>query len=391
MKHSRKRWMNNSPIHNRITNDLETRRRDGLFRNVASYSMTTTPVIDCSTNSYLGLHTNEEIAHAALLLAANKMSGNLASRLIAENSDLYRQLELEIADWEQTETALVFTSGYAANVGLIQALCTRSTEVFADRLNHASLYDGIRLSGCKLTRYHHCDMIDLQRRLQTSKASEKLIITDTVFSMDGDCAPLCDIAELARSHNAMVMVDEAHATGMFGKNGSGLVEASGTADAIDIRMGTLSKAIAGFGGYVAVSAALRDYIVNFSRSFIYSTGLPHPVLAHNLAAIRYLRAHPGLGTAVVRSAALMREALEGIGFSTRPGTTQIIPCYTGNEQEAVALSSYLKDRTILVPAIRPPTIPKGTARLRFSWSALCDNETREVIISHLKQWKKEHA
>ncbi len=372
-------------------NDLETRRREGLFRKVAYNNGRTSCGIDCSTNSYLGLHANNEIARDTLLLAANKMSGNLASRLIADSSDLYRQLEMEIADWEQTETALVFTSGYAANVGIIQALCTRSTEVFADRLNHASLYDGIRLSGCKLTRYRHCDMADLQRRLQASDASEKMIITDTVFSMDGDCAPLCAIAELACSFNAMVMVDEAHATGMFGKTGSGLVEATGTADAIDIRMGTLSKAIAGLGGYVAVTSALRDYFVNFSRSFIYSTGLPHPVLAHNLATIRYLRAHPGLGAAVVKSADRMREALERIGFSTRPSTTQIIPCYAGNEQEAVALSSYLKDRTILVPAIRPPTVPKGTARLRFSWSALCDDETREVIISHLQQWKTEHA
>ncbi|MBN1578643.1 MAG: 8-amino-7-oxononanoate synthase [Chitinispirillaceae bacterium] len=383
--------MNSSPINNRVVEQLEERRRNGLFRSIAPFFIPAPDLMDCSTNSYLGLHANAEVAREAALLTGNQLSGNLASRLIAGTSALYRQLEKEIAEWEKTETALVFTSGYAANLGIIQALCTRSTEVFADRLNHASLYDGIRLSGCRLARYSHCDMADLKKLLHQSTAPEKLIITDTVFSMDGDLAPLCDIGDLARSSGAMVMVDEAHATGMFGGNGSGLVEATGTAGAIDVRMGTLSKAIAGLGGYVATSAALHDYFVNFSRSLIYSTGLPHPVLAHDLAAIRYVRQHPGIGAAVVRSADRMREELVRIGFATGPGTTQIIPCFVRDEQEAIALSSWLKARNIIVPAIRPPTVPKGSSRLRFSWSTLSGDDARETIIAHLQQWRKEHA
>ncbi|MBN1308809.1 MAG: 8-amino-7-oxononanoate synthase [Chitinispirillaceae bacterium] len=383
--------MKSSPFHNRIADQLDERRAKGLFRSIPPFAASPSNRIDCSTNSYLGLHANEEVGREASRLTGERLSGNCASRLIADHSDLYRQLESEIAQWEGTETALVFTSGYTANLGVIQALCTRSTEVFADRLNHASIFDGIRLSGATLIRYGHCDMAELKKCLQQSTAPEKLIITDTVFSMDGDRAPLCDIADLGRSFGALVMVDEAHATGMFGENGSGLVEATGTAKAIDIRMGTLSKAIAGLGGYVATSVRFRDYFVNFCRSLVYSTGLPHAVLAHNLAAIRYLREHPRLGAAVVKSAALLREAFERIGFSTGPATTQIIPCFVGDERETVALSTWLRAHGVIAPAIRPPAVPKSTSRLRFSWSALCGDEARTTISVHLQQWKSEHV
>ena len=219
--------MNSSPILDRITKQLEERRRTGLFRSIKPPSDVPSDVIDCSSNSYLGLHSNESVGRETARLTDKRLSGNCSSRLIADRSDLYRQLESEIAQWEGTETALVFTSGYAANLGIIHALCTRETEVFVDRFNHASIYDGIRLCGCRFSRYLHSDMADLKKKLRESQAPEKLIVTDTVFSMDGDLAPLSDIAELARSHNTLVMVDEAHATGMFGKKGSGLVEAHG--------------------------------------------------------------------------------------------------------------------------------------------------------------------
>ncbi len=377
-----------SPIYNRIVEKLEERRKNGLFRTIKPVSEAMSDVIDCSSNSYLGLHLNETVASEALRLSGNRLSGNCSSRLIADRSNLYRELENEIASWEETECALVFTSGYTANLGVIQALCTPESEVFTDQLNHASIYDGIRISGCKMSRYNHNDMEHLENLLRHSDAAEKLIVTDTVFSMDGDIAPLADIADLAVRYNALVMVDEAHAAGIFGSKGSGIVEQTGTAEAIAIRMGTLSKAVAGLGGYVAVSHRLRDYLINFCRPLIYSTGLPHSVLAHNLAAIRYIRANPELGPSLLRSAAKFREALLKAGFSCGSGTTQIIPCYVRDEREAVELSSFLRQHNIIVPAIRPPTVPKGTARLRFSWSILHDDNTCDRIISLLKEWKK---
>jgi len=359
-----------------------------MFRSVKAF--TDKPSIDLSTNSYLALHDNAEILDDARSLTGATVCGNLASRLVAEHSSLYSILEQEIADWEKTESALVFSSGYAANAGIIQALCTRDTEVYCDRLNHASIYDGIALSGCKLIRYHHNDMSDLQNKLSVSHAKEKLIITDTVFSMDGDKAPLADIVELAQKCNAMVMVDEAHATGIFGHNGSGLVEATGTQDYIDIRMGTLSKALAGLGGYFAGTNLLRDYFVNFSRSFVYSTGLPHASLAFTLATIRYIRKNPGLGQLLLTKAEQLREKINEAGFSTLDSSTQIIPCIVKSKDEALLLSAFLNDQGITAPAIRPPTVPEGLSRIRISCHLGLTDTDEHLLIDQLKRWKQSH-
>lgn len=380
--------MYTTPIHDRIEKELKGRKEKNLLRNIAlPPSIKREKLIDCSTNSYLGLHEKEEIHQETLLLTGKQTHGNLASRLIACKSDLYSQLEKEIAEWEGSERALVFSSGYSTNIGVIQALCSRSTEVFCDKLNHASIYDGIKLSGCKLIRYKHCDMFDLREKIRASKTTEKIIITDTIFSMDGDKAPLCDIAEIALTYKALVIVDEAHATGIFGENRSGVVEESGTQEVIQIRIGTLSKAIAGMGGYVATSSLFVNYFVNFSRSFIFSTALPHSVIAHNLAAIRYIRNHPELGKTLLDSAQNMRQKLEKIGFSTKPSVSQIIPIYTKDAEEALSLSSYLRAKNIIIPAIRPPAVPEGTSRLRLSWNLLITEEDSEKIIYYLTKWK----
>lgn len=377
-----------TPIHQRIEKELDERKEKILFRVNAPYlPEKEDKIIDCSTNSYLGLHKKEEVCTQALLLIGKQTYGNLASRIIHCESPLYSQLEKEIAEWEETETSLVFSSGYLTNLGVILALCNRSTEVFCDRLNHASIYDGIKLSGCKLIRYKHCDISDLKEKIKSSNAIEKVIITDTIFSMDGDKVPLVDIAEIAYKYKALVIVDEAHATGIFGKKGSGVVEETGTKDIIQIRIGTLSKAIAGMGGYVATSHFFRDYFVNFSRSIIFSTALPHSVLAYNLAAIRYIRSHPELGKNLLSSAEWMRNKLEKNGFSTKPSVSQIIPIYTKDPDEAISLSSYLRAKNIILPAIRPPAVPEGTSRLRLSWSLLLTREDGDKIIYYLTKWK----
>lgn len=380
--------MNNTPLYDRIERSLKERTSQSMFRSVKTF--TGRPSIDLSTNSYLALHDNAAILDTARSLTGTNVCGNLASRLVAEHSSLYSMLEQEIADWEKTESALVFSSGYAANVGIIQAICNRDTEVYCDRLNHASIYDGIALSGCKLIRYRHNDMSDLQNKLSFSHAKEKLIITDTIFSMDGDRAPLADIVDLAHKHNAMIMVDEAHATGIFGQNGSGLVEATGTQDHIDIRMGTLSKALAGLGGYFAGTNLLRDYFVNFSRSFVYSTGLPHASLAFTLATIRYIRKNPGLGQSLLTKAEQLREKIKATGFSTLDSSTQIIPCIVTSKDEALLLSAFLNDNGITAPAIRPPTVPEGLSRIRISCHLGLSETDEHLLIDLLKRWKKSH-
>jgi 8-amino-7-oxononanoate synthase len=376
----------------RIEKELDERKASGLLRNIPKAPLGTKDgMIDLSTNSYLALHANSDVAAAAQELAHTTFNGNLASRLISETSPLAAVLETELAAWKKTESALLFNSGYAANVGIIQALCTRDTAVFCDRLNHASIIDGIRLSSCMFHRYRHCDMADLKRLLAASKAEEKLIVTDTVFSMDGDCAPLAEIAGLAKTFGCCIMVDEAHATGVFGPTASGLVEALGLADAIDIRMGTLSKAVAGVGGFFAGSALVRDYLVNHARSLIYSTALPHAAYAFDLAAVRHIRAHPNAGAKLLETALLFREKLRSIGIDTLASTTQIIPCLVGDDTKAMALSAFLRKRGILAPAIRPPTVPKGSARVRFSIHLDFSSDREETVVAALKEWKRTHG
>jgi 8-amino-7-oxononanoate synthase len=381
-----------APLRERLSRELDERRGQGLFRSFpASGDHQAGASIDLSTNSYLDLHKNAEIRSEALRLAKGDLSGNLASRLISETSPLFRELETELAAWKGTETALLFNSGYAANLGILQALCRRDTAVFSDRLNHASLIDGMLLSGCRIHRYHHGDMADLKNRLEASDAVEKIIVTDTVFSMDGDVAPVADICVCAKDHGAMVMVDEAHATGIFGATGSGIASLSGCADAIDIRMGTLSKAIAGLGGFFAGSTLVRDYLVNHSRSLIYSTGLPHSVIAWDLAAVRHLRQHPEKGAELLRIAEKFRSGIRDLGFDTLRSTTQIIPCCVGDAMQASQLSRFLRERGIIAPGIRPPTVPRGSSRVRFSVHLGLTEHEITTVLSALKEWKSRHG
>jgi 8-amino-7-oxononanoate synthase len=380
-----------TPLHDRISDSLEKRKSGGLLRAIPDPLPHHHHFVDFSTNSYCALHNDLDVADAAKQLTDGSFSGNLASRLIADTSPLAGALEAELAAWKHTECALLFNSGYAANTGVLQALCTRDTEVFCDRLNHASIVDGILLSGAKLNRYRHTDMADLRDRLKASGAKEKIIVTDTVFSMDGDRAPLADICELAVSHHCFVMVDEAHATGIFGASGSGLVEALGVADAVDVGIGTLSKTVAGLGGFFAGSRLLRDYFVNNARSLIYSTALPHSVIAFDLASVCFLRTHPELGSQLLIMAQEFRSRLRELGYDTGLSTTQIVPCIIGTEGAAMELSIFLRERGIIAPAIRPPTVPKNSSRIRFSVHLGLSTDDEAKLYAALKAWKVLHG
>lgn len=323
--------------------------------------------VDFSSNDYLGLSS-----HPALVAAAKKALerfgvGAGASRLMSGNLTIHHELEEEVAAFKGAESALVFNSGYQANLGIIPALLGRRDLVLADHLCHASQLDGALLSRAALVRFRHNDPGHLSELLGKHRGEFRrcLVMTESVFSMDGDRAPLGPLLELSRRHRCLFLVDEAHATGVFGPQGRGCVEAEGLSGEVDLVMGTFSKALGGFGGYLAASRTIVDFLVNSARSFIYSTALPAPVIAANLAALRLCLSGEAHGEDLLLRAAAFRDALRAKGWVVG-GDSQIVPVVVGESGRAISLSGYLAERGYLVLPVRPPTVPEGSARLRFS-------------------------
>ena len=314
-------------------------------------------VLNFSSNDYLDLANHPRLKEKAREAIDRFGCGATASRLMAGTTDLHEELEARLAAFEGAEAALVFGSGFLANLGAIGALVGRDDAVFSDRLNHASIVDGILLSGAKLRRYRHCDCDDLEFLLRQSQARRKLVVTDSVFSMDGDVAPIAEIAALCDSNGAMLMVDDAHATGVF---------AAAPSRGATVQMGTLSKALGSYGGFVAGSNLLRDLLTNRARSFIYTTALPPACAGSALAALELLEEQPGIGEELLRRAEGFRSALRRLGLDTLGSCSQIVPVMAGGNEKAVAWSEALAEAGILAVAVRPPTVPAGTARLRLS-------------------------
>ena len=319
----------------------------------------------CS-NNYLGLAAHPALAAAAAAALHESGVGAGASRLISGSMRVHRILEERFAAWKGTEAALAFPTGYHANIGAITALVRRGDAVFSDELNHASLIDGCRLSGAAVHVYPHNDVDALDRLLRDSDAAHKLVVCDTVFSMDGDVAPLAEICSVADRHAASVMVDEAHGTGVLGDSGAGLVEQLGLHDRVDVQMATLSKALGAAGAVVCASQAVIDLLVNRARSFIYTTGLPPAVAAAALTAVDLVQREPERRAAVRENAQRLRAGLAALGYDVPPGATPISPVLLGESATAMRLSRALLDQGVYVQAIRPPTVPPGTARLRVT-------------------------
>jgi len=320
----------------------------------------------CS-NNYLGLATDERLKQVARDATEIYGCGATGSRLISGNTEPHRALEQAIASYKGTQAALVFASGYHANLGAVTALVEAGDAIFSDALNHASLIDGARLSRAEILVYPHRDVEDLESKLRSrSSARRKLILTESVFSMDGDIAPLRDIAFLARKYGALLLVDEAHATGLFGPTGAGLVEALELQLTVDIQMGTFSKAFGSLGGYLAASKDLIDYFVNRSRSFIFTTGLPPGVLAASTEAVRISRSEPARRQALWRNMETLHSGLREMGFELGPTQSQILPLLLYDMRRTMAACRFLLRRGIFVQGIRPPTVPPGTARLRIT-------------------------
>ena len=338
-------------------------------------------VILLGSNNYLGLSMHPIVVEAAATAVRKYGTGASASRLMSGNCHLYTELEAKIAEAKGTEAALVFGSGYLANIGTIPVLASESDLILSDALNHASIIDGCRLSQATKQIYRHCDVEHLESLLaQSMKFRHRLIVTDGVFSMDGDIAPLPEICGLAEQYDATVMVDDAHSLGILGETGGGTIEHFGLENRGVIQMGTLSKAIGGLGGYVAGSTALIDFLINRARGFIFTTGLPPATLAGASAAIDVIRSNPELRQRLFSNVLLLKNALLERGFQLLPSQTQILPLILGTAEVASRFAEVLLSHSVYAPAIRPPTVPEGTSRLRISVIASHTTEDLETAV-----------
>jgi len=358
---------------NWLADEIADIKNRGLYRRLSTIDSAQTPriikdgkeLILLSSNNYLGLNTHPKVKKAALEALEHYGTGAGGSRLTTGNTELYNSLEEKIARFKDAEDALVFSTGYMANIGIISALMYKGSLILSDELNHASIIDGCRLSRALVKVYPHRDTSCIEKSLRASKHSKKLIVTDGVFSMDGDIAPLPEIVELGEKYDAMVMVDDAHATGVLGKHCRGTPDHFNVD--VDINMGTLSKALASIGGYVAGSSELIDYLRNRARPFIYSTALPPPAVAAAKAAIEVIE-DENPSKKLWQNIAIYKKGLTDMGFPIN-SETQIIPILTGETEKTIQAAAELERLGVFAQGIRPPTVPFGRGRIRTSLMA----------------------
>ena len=358
-----------------LTARLARVRENGLYRVLrpidgaqdAVVSLDGHDVLLFSSNNYLGLANHPTLKRAAAEAIERFGCGSGASRLISGSMAVHHELEARLAALKKTEAALVFPTGYHANVGVLSALMGPGDTILSDGLNHASIIDGCRLSRAEVRVYPHGDTQALDALLAACPPSgQRLIVTDTVFSMDGDLAPLAELVELARRHDAWLMVDEAHATGVFGPCGGGLVEQAGLVKRVDIHMGTLGKALGGIGAYVAGSRELVDWLVNRARSFIYTTGMPPAAAASALAALDLVEREPERRQRLWDNTRFLSDGLRGLGYRIGDSRSQILPVIIGDARQTMALAEATLRRGVFAHGIRPPTVPEGTSRIRVT-------------------------
>ena len=360
---------------------LEELRGKGLFRRLrlidgpqgARVLLDGRPVMLLCSNNYLGLADHARVRGAAAEAAMRWGTGAGASRLISGNMTLHRHLEGKLAEFERTESALLFGSGYLANTGVISALAGRGDVVYSDELNHASIIDGCRLSRAETFVYRHGDAEHLAWGMRERRGRRGLIVTDGVFSMDGDLAPLPALVRLARDNGARLMVDEAHGTGALGPGGRGAAAELGVAGDVDVIVGTLGKALGGYGAYACASHEVIDWLVNTSRPFIFSTAPPPPSVAAAAAALALIDAHPERVGRLQRNARLLRDALAAEGLEVGPTQSQIVPVIVGDARLTMEMCERVLERGVFAQGIRPPTVPEGSSRLRIT-----------VMASHTK-------
>jgi 8-amino-7-oxononanoate synthase len=320
-----------------------------------------------ASNDYLGLAMHPEVIQAAIEATQRFGAGAGAARLISGSLPPHQELESALAQFKGTEAALTFSSGYLANIGAIPALIGRGGLILADRLCHASLIDGCRLSAADFRVYHHNDTDHLQSLLSTRrKARQTMIVTDGLFSMDGDLAPLPELHRLAQHYDADLYIDDAHGTGVMGPHGRGTAEHFGIDAELPFQMGTLGKALGGSGAYLAGSSTLIRYLINTSRSFIFTTAPPPGSAAAVTAALRVMRREPERRARLWANRERLFSGLAGLGFNLSPSVSPIMPILIGNAETAVSFAEHLFTQGVYAPAIRPPTVPESTSRIRVT-------------------------
>ncbi|MBA2793878.1 MAG: 8-amino-7-oxononanoate synthase [Thermoleophilaceae bacterium] len=371
-----------------IEEALQEIRDAGLYRRMRMISgpqgprvlLDGKPVLLLCSNNYLGLADHPRVREAAAEAAMRYGAGAGASRLISGTMRIHRRLEERLAEFKGYEAALLFGSGYLANSGVVQALARQGDVVFSDSLNHASIVDGCRLAGAETFVYEHGDLDHLAWGLDEAAGRGSLIVTDGVFSMDGDVAPLEGIVELAREHDVRVMVDEAHGTGAMGPGGRGSVAHAGLEDEVDVLVGTLGKALGSYGAFVCCERQMAKYLTNTARTLIFSTAPSPPSVAAAMAALELLREQPRRVEKLQRNAVVLRDALAEEGLPALAGESQILPVVIGDAADAMAASERALGNGIFAQAVRPPTVPAGTSRLRLT-----------VMASHTKSELRDAA
>lgn len=384
-----------SDFWNDLASDLSLRRAAGLHRQLALAQPQTPRTIERNgislvhfgSNDYLSLAWHPKVREALADAARSPRVGSVASPLIAGAATPYQTLTEALASWERTEQAMVFSSGYATNLGTIAALATKDDAILSDSLNHACLIDGCRLSRAAIHVFPHADMDALHTLLLNHRHAYRRVwvVTDTVFSMDGDVAPVLEIQRLCEQFDAMAIADEAHASGVLGECGRGVACGPGIDAERWIRTGTLSKALGCSGGFVTGPALLIEWLTQYARSWIYSTAPPSAGLTAATRAVELARDMDEERSQLAAKSRALRDALRGLGFATRADTTPIVPIYFQSPDEVLAISRRLTESGFFVPAIRPPTVPKGTSMLRVSLTAAHTDSDLEELLEALKK------
>jgi glycine C-acetyltransferase len=379
----------NSNLLLNLEQELNSLREQKLFRALTVLESSQGPrvtiggkkVVNLASNNYLGLTTHPRLIEAALRATEKWGVGSGAVRTIAGTMSVHQQLEEKLAAFKEVEAVLVFQSGFTCNMGVIQPLLTDKDVIISDALNHASIIDGIRLSKAERRIFPHKDMDALEDILQScGKYRIKLVVTDGVFSMDGDIAPLKDIVELAEKYDAVVMVDDAHASGVLGRNGRGSVDYFGLHGRVDIQVGTLSKAIGVLGGYIAGSQKLKDFLIHRGRPFLFSSSHPPGVAAANMAAIDVLLEEPELIAKLWENTRYFKENLTKMGFNTGESETPITPVIVGQGDLAMSLSDELLKEGVFAPGIGYPTVPQEKSRVRTIVTATHTKEDLDLAL-----------
>lgn len=341
-------------------------------------------------NDYLGLCGHPEIVEAAINAYQKWGAGSTGSRLLGGNSEIFEQAEADLASWKGSEAALIFNCGYLANVGIVTSFCDAQTTLFMDKFNHASIVDGYRQSKCKLVRFPHHDVDYLERALKKT-SGKKVIYVESVYSMDGDLAPLFDYADLAEKYEALFIVDEAHGEGVFGPDGKGLVHEYHLEKRVDLVLGTFGKAYGCAGACVWGRRVLIDYLINKARSFIYSTALPPGVIASILKSVEIASREPWRREQALLLAADFREKMNRNGWNTLKSASQIVPLIINSAEKCISVTEELSEKGIGVAAVREPTVPVGTARLRINFTASHKKDDLEMLVNALESWRTRYG